>query len=70
MEGNKFKINVNDNLFKVDISNLTELILQLKGKEEDLKIIVESLCSIIKRSEEKIKKLEEEKKETNIKINK
>ena len=71
IEENKFKINVNENkfvlLFKVDISNINEFSIELKRKEEDLKSIVESLCSIIKKQEEKINKFEEE---SNIKINK
>ena len=64
IEENKFTINVNENnfdiLFKVDISNINEFSLELKRKEEDLKSIVEGLCSIIKKQEEKINKLEEE----------
>ena len=64
IEENKFKINVNENtfdlLFNVDISNINEFILELKRKEEDVKTIVESLYSIIKKQEEKINKLEEE----------
>ncbi len=74
IEQNKYKFNVNENnfdiLFKVEISNINEFSLELKRKEEDLKSIVESLCSIIKKQEEKIKKLEEEKNETNNKIKK
>ncbi len=74
IEQNKYKFNVNENnfdiLFKVEISNINEFSLELKRKEEDLKSIVESLCSIIKKQEEKINKLEEEKNETNIKIKK
>ena len=70
IEKNKFKINVNENnfniLLNVDISNINEFSLELKRKEEDLKSIVESLCSIIKKQEEKINKLEEE---SNNKIN-
>ena len=65
---------INDNnfefLFKVEISNINEFSLELKRKEEDLKSIVEGLCSIIKKQEEKIKQLEEEKIETNNKIKK
>ena len=72
IEENKFTINVNENnfdiLFKLDISNINEFSLVLKRKEEDLKSIVESLCSIIKKQEEKINKLEEEKNESNNKI--
>ena len=63
IEENKFKINVNENnfniLFKVEFTNINEFSLELKRKEEDLKSIVESLCSIIKKQEEKINKLEE-----------
>ena len=74
IEKNNFEINVNENtfeiLFKVEISNINEFNLILKRKEEDLKTIVETLCSIIKKQEEKINKLEEEKIETNNKINK
>ena len=66
IEENKYKINVNENnfniLFKVEFTNINEFSLELKRKEEDLKTIVESLCSIIKMQEEKIKKLEKEKK--------
>ena len=42
----------------------------VKKKEEDLNTIIENLCSIIKKQEEKINKLEEEKNETNNKIKK
>ena len=65
IEEKKFKMKINDNnfefLFKVEISNINEFSLELKRKEEDLKSIVEGLCSIIKKQEEKIKQLEEEK---------
>ena len=64
IEEKKYKIKINDNnfefLFKVEISNINEFSLELKRKEEDLKSIVEGLCSIIKKQEEKIKQLEEE----------
>ena len=74
IEKNNFEINVNENtfeiLFKVEISNINEFNLILKRKEEDLKSIIETLCSIIKKQEEKINKLEEEKIETNNKIKK
>ena len=74
IEKNNFEININENtfeiLFKVEISNINEFNLILKRKEEDIKSIVETLCSIIKKQEEKINKLEEEKIETNIKIKK
>ena len=64
IEEKKFKINVNENkfniLFNVEITNINEFSIELKRKEEDLKSVVESLCSIIKIQEEKIKKLEEE----------
>ena len=53
IEEKKYKIKINDNnfefLFKVEISNINEFSLVLKRKEEDLKSIVESLCSIIKK---------------------
>ena len=74
IEKNNFEININENtfeiLFKVEISNINEFNLILKRKEEDIKSIVETVCSIIKKQEEKINKLEEEKIETNIKIKK
>ena len=72
IEKNNFEINVNENtfeiLFKVEISNINEFNLILKRKEEDLKTIVETLCSIIKKQEEKINKLEEEKNKSNNRI--
>ena len=46
MNENKFNI-----LFKVDISNINEFSIELKRKEEDLKSIVENLCSIIQKHE-------------------
>ena len=65
IEEKKQKINLNKNnfniLFKDDITNI-EFSIELKRKEEDLKTIVESLCSINKIQGEKINKLEEEKK--------
>ena len=74
IEKNNFEINVNENtfeiLFKVEISNINEFNLILKRKEEDLKTIVETLCSIIKKQEEKINKLEEEKNKSINRINK
>ncbi len=72
IEKKDFEINVNENtfeiLFKVEISNINEFNLILKRKEEDLKTIVETLCTIIKKQEEKINKLEEEKNKSNNRI--
>ena len=69
IEEKKFKINMNENifdiLFKVEVSSINEFSIELKRKEEDLKTIVDSLCSIVKIQEEKIKKMEEEKTEAN-----
>ena len=63
IEEKKFKINMNENifdiLFKVEVSSINEFSIELKRKEEDLKTIVKSFCSIFKKQEEKIKKLEE-----------
>ena len=65
IEEKKYKIILNKNnfniLFKDDITNI-EFSIELKRKEEDLKTIVESLCSINKIQGEKINKSEEEKK--------
>ena len=44
------KINLPFYLKLVDISNINEFCIELKRKEEDLKSIVESLCSIIKNT--------------------
>ena len=64
IEEKKFKIKINENnfiiLLKVDITNINELSLELKRKEEDIKSMVVGLCKTIKKQEETIKKLEEE----------
>ena len=60
IEEKKYKIILNKNnfniLFKDDITNINEITIELKRKEEDLKTIVESLNSIIKIQGEKINK--------------
>ena len=73
IEEKKIRIKVDENLldifFNVEILNINEFCLQLKKKEEDLKSVVNGLCSIINELKNKIKDLEEEKIKQNNKIN-